>query len=58
MCECEEMKALVKDLIRILDIVEESDNGKMFRPNQISSCRVMDCVKIDDILSRLKEMTR
>ena len=44
---------LIENLIHYLNITEESDSGRVFRPNTISSCRVMD----GDILGKiLKEL--
>lgn len=44
---------LMTELLHYLNITEESDGGREFRPNYISSCRVMD----GDIIGRvLKEM--
>ena len=52
----DDIKKLVKEFIGILDIVEESDNGRTFHPNQISSCRVMDSFRMNEILLKLKEL--
>jgi len=51
-----EVKELLKELFRMLDCVEES-NGREFHPTNISSCRVMHCAKLDEILPRLKEIS-
>ena len=56
--ELNELKELVKEFFRILDIKEESDEGRLFSPNYISSCRSMDGVKLDAILRRLKELVK
>jgi hypothetical protein len=53
----QEMESLVKEFIGILDIIEESDSGRQFRPNQISSCRVMDGIRMGEILAKWKELT-
>jgi hypothetical protein len=52
----EELKQLVRDFFRILDIVEETDEGRPFRPTNITSCRAMDGAKLNDILKRMKEL--
>lgn len=51
-----ELKQLVKKFFYYLDIVEESDSGRVFKPNQISSCRVMDSKNMGEILARMKEI--
>jgi len=51
------IKSLVKEFIALLDIVEESDEGRLFRPNKISSCRAMDGDRMGKILVELKRIT-
>jgi len=53
-----ELRQLVRDFFRILDIEEESDEGKIFRPTYISSCRVLDAEKLGNILERMKEIVK
>lgn len=53
----EELKQLVREFFRILDIVEESDEGRVFRPTTITSCRAVDGPKLDAILKRMKELS-
>lgn len=45
---------LVKELFRLLDITEETDEGRVFRPNRISSCRAQDGDRLNQILVQLK----
>ena len=45
---------LVKELFRLLDITEETDDGRMFRPNQIYSRRALDAEKLNQVLVELK----
>ena len=45
---------LVKELFRLLDITEETDEGRVFRPNRISSCRALDAEKLNQVLVELK----
>ena len=52
--KCDQYDVLVKELFMLLDITEESDDGRVFRPNQISSCRAMDAERLDSILVALK----
>jgi hypothetical protein len=51
----QEAKAKLTELFRLLDIVEESENGNPFRPNIIRSCRALDGVAIDNIFADLKK---
>ncbi len=48
----------LKQFFYLLNIVEESDNGREFRPNYISSCRVMDSARLGEILQRLEEYAK
>jgi len=48
------LQEAVKEFLFILSIVEESDSGRMFRPNQISSCRVMDTARLSKLLEVMK----
>jgi hypothetical protein len=52
----QEYRDAVRELIRLLEIEEESDSGSVFRPNKISSCRVMDGAQINQCLTKLKEL--
>lgn len=47
-------KHLIEQLFSLLDIVEETDEGRTFRPNVIRSCRAADGEKLNDILVKLK----
>jgi len=47
---------LVRELFRLLDITEETDEGRVFRPNKISSCRAMDAEKLNQVLKELKNV--
>jgi len=51
-----EYQNAVRELIRLLEIEEESDSGTVFRPNKISSCRVMDGMQMNQCLKTLKEL--
>jgi len=51
----ETLEELVSDFFDILDIEEETDNGKRFKPNYISSCRVFDAHKLENILGKMKQ---
>lgn len=45
---------LVRELFRLLDITEETDEGRVFRPNQIYSRRALDAEKLEQVLKELK----
>lgn len=49
-----EARVAVSRLIQLLDIVEETDAGRPFRPNTITSCRVLDGAEIATLLESLK----
>ena len=46
--------ALVKELFVLLDKIEQTDEGRYFKPNRISSCRAMDADKLEKVLAGLK----
>jgi hypothetical protein len=52
-----EYRDAVRELIRLLEIEEESDSGSTFHPNKVSSCRVMDGMQINQCLKKLKELS-
>ena len=54
----EEYDALVKELFRLLDITEQTDEGRLFHPNRIYSRRVLDAEKLEKVLSDLKAMIK
>ena len=47
---------LVRELFRLLDITEQTDEGRVFHPNRISSCRAMDAEKLNQVLKELKNV--
>jgi len=47
---------LVRELFRLLDITEQTDEGRVFRPNRISSCRALDAEKLEQVLKELKNV--
>jgi hypothetical protein len=51
----QQVKVKLTKLFRLLDIVEESENGNPFHPNIIRSCRALDGAAIDNILADLKK---
>jgi hypothetical protein len=46
----------VKLFFEILDIKEESDEGRVFSPNYISSCRVWDTHRLNKLITKMKEL--
>ena len=57
MSEDNKLSDLVKEFLSILDIVEESDNGRQFHPTTIQSCRCMDLSRIGELLNDMKKNT-
>ena len=47
---------LWREFIRLLEIVEETDDGVPFRPNSIQSCRVIDGQQMGDIIAAAKTL--
>jgi DUF1365 family protein len=45
---------LVRELFVLLDQVEETEEGRIFRPVQISCCRERDRLKLEHVLKELK----
>jgi len=54
--EVNKLTTLWQQFISIMNIVEESDSGKEFRPNRIQSCRVLDAQKMSDIIEEAKQL--
>lgn len=52
--KAQQYDVLVKELFRLLDITEETDDGRAFRPNQIYSRRALDAEKLNQVLVELK----
>ena len=52
--KAQQYDVLVKELFRLLDITEETDDGRVFHPNRISSCREMDRLQFEKVLVELK----
>lgn len=48
------LRSLVRELFSYLDRQEESDNGVIFHPIQISCCRVMLTPVLNELLDELK----
>ena len=52
--KAQQYDVLVKALFEILDTVEQTDDGREFKPTVIRSCRSDHVSKLDQILSQLK----
>jgi hypothetical protein len=49
------LKQLVKQLFDMLDTTEESENGRVFHPIQISCCRAMMIEPLGQLLDEIKQ---
>ena len=49
---------MVKRLFEYLDYQEESESGRSFHPVTIGSCRVMFQEPLNDLLKRMKSLSR
>lgn len=49
------LERMVEAFIAYLEVVEESDSGNEFRPNYISSCRVMDSEAMGILLTEMRK---
>jgi hypothetical protein len=45
---------LIEQFFALLDITEQTDEGRYFKPNRIYSHRVMDAEKLEKVLVELK----
>ena len=52
--KAQQYDVLVRELFRLLDKTEETDEGRVFRPNVIRSCRALDAEKLEQVLKELK----
>lgn len=50
-----EIDSLCRELAAYILKEEETDSGRVFRPTEISSCRIMDSMRINEILKELKK---
>ena len=48
------LQTYLEDFFTLLDKTEETDEGRVFRPNHISSCRVQDGQKLENLLRLMK----
>lgn len=54
LAELRKVSALVRELLAILDAVEETDEGREFHPTTIQTCRCMTGKRLDEIFTQLK----
>lgn len=47
-------KQLMKRFVELLEREEESDEGRLFKPTQIVSCRAMDGHELNQIVHQFK----
>ena len=45
---------LIEQFFALMDITEQTDEGRYFKPNRIYSRRVMDAEKLEKVLAELK----
>jgi hypothetical protein len=54
----DELKELVKTFFNdFLNLVEESDGGRLFHPVTIGSCRVMLMEPLGEVLEKMRELS-
>lgn len=58
MYEAELLKKAVQDFFVLLDMEEESDSGRVFKPISISCCRCMLTPKLAECLYKMKEYSK
>ena len=49
-----QLQTYLEDFFTLLDKTEETDEGRVFRPNHISSCRAEDGQKLENLLRLMK----
>ena len=49
-----DMREAIRDLFALLDVTEESEDGRVFHPNKLVSCRAADAEKLESILAKLR----
>lgn len=54
----QELSQAVREFFELLDIVEISENDVEFHPVTINTCRASTIVPLDDVLTKMKELSR
>ena len=49
-----DMQEAIGELFALLDVTEETDDGSVFHPNKLVSCRAADAEKLESILAKLR----
>lgn len=52
-----ELAVQVRDFFDLLYKTEEDSSGEIFNPVNITSCRVLDSVKMENILEKMKDLS-
>lgn len=58
MTDLSDIKSDLKRFFEMLDYTEESDEGHIFHPINISCCRVMMMPEMEAILKRMKDYSK
>jgi hypothetical protein len=53
-----DLLGLVRELLDMLETVEESDSGSTFHPTTIQTCRCMHAAKLDKIMPQITAIVR
>ena len=54
----EQLEDNLRTFFRLLDLTEESDEGRPFHPITISCCRELDGLKMEKVLAQLKNIVK
>ena len=46
---------MIAQLFALLDVTEETEDGRVFHPNQVRSSRMLDAEKLDALLAELRD---
>jgi len=52
------LEECVKSFLAILDIEEESDSGRVFKPTYINTARAQHSAKLEVLFKRMKELVK
>lgn len=52
------LEQLVAEMFRMIDAVEESDSGRVFHPTTFSSVRVVDCMRLRELLPLMRDKSQ
>jgi len=58
MTESKELRLAVKELFeKYLNVIEESDSGRLFHPTTIGTCRAMKVEPLNNLLEKLRVLS-